>query len=149
MIRRNTVGDRWPESLLKAIRDAFRHLANGITRNAVLGKVHRLGLSAGSSGRPPKRPAVRPTTPRVARTRSQVIRLVDAPPKAAIEHGLVTLLSVRRCQCRWPFGEPGAAEFSLCGRPVQRGAFCAPHAAIAYRPTRETRQSLERLARID
>ena len=97
-----------------------RDLANGITRSAVLGKVHRMGLSAGRSGRPPKRPAAGPKPPRLAPARSLADRPIDARPVVASEHGLATVLSVRRCQCRWPFGEPGAADFSLCGQPVTR-----------------------------
>ena len=126
-----------------------RDLANGITRSAVLGKVHRMGLSAGRPGRPPKRPGTGPKPPRLAPTGSLAARPIDARPVAATEHGLVTVLSVRRCQCRWPFGEPGAADFSLCGQPVTRGAFCALHAAIAYRPAADTPRTLDRLALLD
>ena len=124
-------------------------LANGITRSAVLGKVHRMGLSAGHPGRPPKRPGTGPKPPRLAPTGSLAARPIDARPVAATEHGLVTVLSVRRCQCRWPFGEPGAADFSLCGQPVTRGAFCALHAAIAYRPAADTPRTIDRLARLN
>ncbi|AQR60580.1 hypothetical protein BZG35_02125 [Brevundimonas sp. LM2] len=123
-----------------------RDLANGITRSAVLGKVHRMGLSAGRSGRPPKRPEAGPKPSRLAPTRSLADRPIDARPVVATEHGLATVLSVRRCQCRWPFGEPGAADFSLCGQPVTRGAFCASHAAVAYRPAADTPRALDRLA---
>ena len=125
-----------------------RDLANGITRSAVLGKVHRMGLSAGRSGRPPKRPATSPKPPRLAPAKSLAPRPMDALLEVATEHGLATILSVRRCQCRWPFGEPGGADFSLCGRPITRGAFCASHAAVAYRPAADTPRSLDRLARL-
>jgi GcrA cell cycle regulator len=124
-----------------------RDLANGITRSAVLGKVHRMGLSAGRSGRPPKRPIVSPSPKRVGSAKPQPAPPTHAPP-VATEHGLTDVLSVRRCQCRWPFGEPGAADFSLCGRPVTRGAFCASHAAVAYRPAADTPRTLDRLARL-
>ena len=126
-----------------------RDLANGITRSAVLGKVHRMGLSAGRSGRPPKRPEAGPKPSRLAPTRSLADRPIDARPVVATEHGLATVLSVRRCQCRWPFGAPGAADFSLCGQPVTRGAFCASHAAVAYRPAADTPRTLDRLARLN
>ncbi|MCG2662699.1 GcrA family cell cycle regulator [Brevundimonas sp.] len=124
-------------------------LANGITRSAVLGKVHRMGLSAGRSGRPAKRPGPGPKPSRLAPTRSLPARPLDARPVVATEHGLATVLSVRRCQCRWPFGEPGAADFTLCGQPVMRGAFCALHAAIAYRPAADTPCPLDQLARLN
>jgi len=126
-----------------------RDLANGITRSAVLGKVHRMGLSAGRPGRQAARPAASPKPPRLAPPRQCAPRPIAAPPEVAMARGLATLVSVRRCECRWPLGEPGAADFSLCGQPVSRGAFCASHAAVAYRPARDTPRTLDRLARLD
>jgi hypothetical protein len=38
--------------------------------------------------------------------------------------------------------------FSLCGRRGLAGAYCGPHAEIAYRAARDTPQGLERLARL-
>jgi GcrA cell cycle regulator len=126
-----------------------RDLANGITRSAVLGKVHRLGLSAGRAGRPPKRAAVSPRPPRPAPSRARPDTPILCSPPAPVQSGLVNVLSVRRYECRWPFGEPGTAEFSLCGRPIIRGAFCGSHAALAYRPAPETSRTLDRLARLE
>jgi GcrA cell cycle regulator len=48
---------------------------------------------------------------------------------------LTDVVSVGRRDCRWPIGDPKAAGFSLCGRPAVRGAYCAPHGALAYRDT--------------
>jgi len=122
-----------------------RDLGDGVTRSAVLGKVHRLGLSV---GRPGRRASIiaRPSSPRACRAQPDVPAAAAGGAGRAPEHGQATLLSVRRCQCRWPFGDPKAEDFSLCGRPVARGAFCGPHAAIAYRPVRQTPESLETLA---
>ena len=122
-----------------------RDLANGITRSAVLGKVYRMGLSAERTASPP-RPG-RP--PRAARAPSE--RPAPAPrssvePEPSEEIGIATLLSVRRLECRWPLGDPREPAFALCGRGVARGAYCAWHAEIAYRPVRETPQALARLA---
>ena len=123
-----------------------RDLANGISRSAVLGKVHRMGLSSGravakaKSDVHAKAAPTRPAAPAPASFAEPV------PPP---EMGITTLLSVRRCECRWPFGEPGSVAFSLCGRRVARGACCGPHAKIAYRPARETAATLERLARLN
>jgi GcrA cell cycle regulator len=136
-----------------------KDLANGISRNAVLGKVYRMGLSAGRVAAPPKaRPGVSPpSTSRVAIPAAPIIAapaLGETPPGANLpvdrpqppETGRASLLSVRRHECRWPLGEPGSQAFSLCGQPAVRGAYCGPHARIAYRPTPETSRSLERLA---
>jgi len=50
-------------------------------------------------------------------------------------HGLADVVSVGRHDCRWPIGDPKATGFALCGRPAVRGAYCAPHGALAYRAT--------------
>ena len=118
----------WPEG--RSAEAIARELGGGLTRNAVLGKVARLGLSEHRPGgrRPPEdrnRPPLEP------------------PP-----NGVATILSVRRLDCRWPYGDPGAVDFSLCGRPSERGAFCAAHAAIAYRPAPLSVEELMRLASV-
>lgn len=103
-------------------------LGGSLTRNAVLGKVSRLGLSEGRTGGRPRRKAAHQKAP-------------EPPPE-----GVATILSVQRTDCRWPYGAPGDAAFSLCGRPVARGAFCAAHAAVAYRPVPMSVEGLMRLA---
>lgn len=123
-------------------------LDHGITRSAVLGKVHRLGLSAGRLGRRASA-APRPSPPRGRRAPPAATAPAVVEPAGTPEHGQATLLSVRRCECRWPYGDPKARDFSLCGRPVARGAFCGPHASLAYRPVRQTPESLATLARLD
>lgn len=131
-----------------------RALANGITRNAVLGKVHRMGLSAGRSGgstRAPTTPGPRPSPTPSDRPVARVSKGALPTGLAAAtvpESGRATLQSVGRHDCRWPLGDPGAPGFTLCGDQVCRGAYCGPHAEIAYRPARDTPQSLERLARL-
>ena len=122
-----------------------RELGAGLTRSAVLGKVHRMSLSAGRP-RPRGASAVVRSPPRDRRPPSPPVSEALAGPAPVPDQGRTTLLSVRRCECRWPYGDPRAEGFSLCGRPVARGAFCGPHAAVAYRPGRQTPESLEALA---
>jgi GcrA cell cycle regulator len=133
------------ETLSKLWRDGAsasqiaRNLGGGITRNAVIGKVHRLGLSGRAAphvpgaGRADQRRERRGRLPR----RPAPLRLA-APPKPQVaplpEAGLASVVSVRRGQCRWPIGEPQDDDFCLCGRPAVRGAYCAPHGALAYKP---------------
>lgn len=92
-----------------------RDLGGGLTRHAVLGQVRRLGLSTGDPRREGRRP--------------RQAKVVPVAPAS----GSATILSVRRADCRWPYGDPAEPSFSLCGCPVERGSFCAAHAAIAYR----------------
>lgn len=124
-----------------------RDLGHGITRSAVLGKVYRLGLSAGRATVPAKAPP----RPASALPRRDAVSVMHAKLglKGAWESGSATVQSVGRHQCRWPLGDPADAEFSLCGRPVSRGVYCGPHGEIAYRPVRETAKALERLARLN
>lgn len=137
----------WREG--KTADQVARDLGSGISRCAVLGKVHRMGLSNGRSRR-----SVQPPPARAKAVKARPIRPLDitsaAPPLAsAAQPGLATLLSVGRFQCRWPMEAPGAPVLSVCGRPVERGSFCGPHAQVAYRPARDTAHGLERLARLD
>lgn len=124
--RINLLKRLWPEG--RSAETIALELGGGLTRNAVLGKVARLGLSEAHTGARPQREATH--------------RLAPEPPP----DGVATLLSVKRADCRWPYGEPGDAAFRLCGRPSERGAFCAAHAAIAYRPAPLSVEGLLRLA---
>ncbi|MBX9616512.1 MAG: GcrA family cell cycle regulator [Caulobacteraceae bacterium] len=103
----------WPQG--RSADWIARELGGGLTRNAVLGQVRRLGLSSVAGNRAP-----RPSRQEV-------------PALVAPAAGSATILSVRRTDCRWPYGDPAEKSFSLCGSPVRRGAFCAAHAALAYR----------------
>ena len=122
----------------------------GVTRNAVIGKIHRLGLSP---GRPPGGSA-RSCPPRAHRPRGggqrRVLQLLFANGAPAI--GAVTqaaqiavqsaqpcsLLDLTQGKCRWPLskgnGDCGAADFIFCANEAIAGlSYCAGHARLAYR----------------
>lgn len=116
----------------------------GVTRNAVIGKIHRLGLSP---GRPAASPA-RSCPPRARRPRTspqrQFLRLVfaHAPGLAGEEAAPPAVENMRRCslielapgKCRWPVGDPCAADFAYCGNDAVTGfSYCPGHARMAYR----------------
>jgi GcrA cell cycle regulator len=111
----------------------------GVTRNAVLGKIHRLGLSKPRASRLPvaRSPAPRPRRPARARALAPsssppaIVRPAAAPE---IGPGLVAHLEdLPRRACHWPLGDPQAPDFAFCGRRVETGPYCPAHAAIAYR----------------
>lgn len=115
-----------------------RALAGGVSRNAVIGKVHRLGLSGRAR---PSAPVLRAGPE--SRPRRALGRIASGPPprtldrlaaKPSPEVGTATILTIRRDQCRWPIGASRAGSFSLCGGARVRGAYCAEHAELAYRP---------------
>jgi GcrA cell cycle regulator len=117
----------------------------GVTRNAVIGKVHRLGLSGRAEPLAPTRPA-RITTPRVRvragplpapKSRSTPLpHLVEPAPEGP---GLVTSMAALGTHvCKWPIGDPKADDFTFCGRGAE-GPYCRDHAAVAYQPGKVVR----------
>ena len=118
-----------------------------VTRNAVIGKVHRMGLCGRATphvpgaGRPDQR---RERRGRIPPKKARRLPRPAHPPLTAPDTGLASVVSVRLGQCRWPIGEPQDEAFCLCGRPRERGAYCAPHGALAYRAT--ARSHLVKLA---
>ncbi len=156
------------ESLTKLWRDGLsasqiaRQLG-GVTRNAVIGKVHRLGLSGRAApSRPcraasttpraaradrPMRPRVRPVAPpRAPRTAQTPQAPVEAEPEGP---GLVaSMTGLAAHLCKWPIGDPKAAEFSFCGRlAAGDGPYCLGHRAAAYRPGKAAPLSRDPLVR--
>lgn len=120
-----------------------------VSRSAVLGKVHRLKLSSARAG-PVRIAGPRAASPKPLCTPS----LTSATPRRAARCegvsapacGTATILTVGRCDCRFPYGDPKESAFRLCGRPAERGAFCVAHAAIAYRGGPQTPDILLHLA---
>lgn len=123
-----------------------RDLAHGITRSAVLGKVHRMGLSAGRTSSPTrKRQESGPGPATAARERIEAAAL-DQGRDVAPDVARASVLTVRRQECRWPIGDPRSPGFGLCGRARERGAYCHAHAGLAYRPVPGQSDNLEALA---
>lgn len=121
----------------------------GVTRNAVIGKVHRLGLSGRAAPSQPSRPAYRPTPrPRAAVTSSPAPRREPIARPAALPvaqsapasmpdlPGTATVLTLGAHMCKWPIGDPGSDGFSFCGRRAagEGGVYCVEHARVAYQP---------------
>lgn len=114
----------------------------GVTRNAVLGKLHRLGrLGRGrptTSVRPAK--AKRPPAPSERRSQaaggSRRPSPEPAPPSWAGE--VAQAEALQAWHCRWPIGDPRQPGFAFCGRRVAARPYCEAHRAIAYR-SRATR----------
>lgn len=129
----------------------------GPSRNAVIGKLHRLGLT----GR------VRPITleQRLAKERARDAARVDqkreqrarraqqrpsVPPRRpppliepdveipdeAVHTGLAcTLTELVWQSCRWPLGDPSSPDFRFCGATRDgECSYCARHRRMAYQP---------------
>lgn len=145
-----------------------------VSRNAVIGKVHRLGLSGRAKHQPqpniptgtqkprkPHSPAVEfrnPVTiatgvPTITREAEAVAAPAateeDLSPVLAQFPGAITLMTLTDTTCRWPVGEPSKADFHFCGSRSTPGLpYCGHHARIAYQPVRADRRHDLRLAYI-
>jgi GcrA cell cycle regulator len=128
----------------------------GVTRNAVIGKVHRLGLSGRAAPSKPARPvfkAPRPARPAAAapaaprRMAEPVAREAAAPAPATpvryVEEapGSATVLTLGAHMCKWPIGDPSSEGFTFCGRRQDEGPYCVEHARIAYQPAQTKKKS--------
>ena len=122
----------------------------GVTRNAVIGKVHRLGLSGRAAPSQPQRPvfrAPRPARPAVAAPPRRMEPTVQAsiPQPVALrpeEPGTATVLTLGAHMCKWPIGDPSSDEFTFCGRRMDAdGPYCVEHARVAYQPQQKKARS--------
>lgn len=132
----------------------------GVTRNAVIGKVHRLGLAgrvkvaedASSAAKPVEAEKAVEAAP----TPEPVIAVAhrpapEFPPVVARQTAVepvsipvsqrVTIMDLRESMCRWPLGDPTTPEFRFCGaRSITGLPYCTHHAEIAYQPAAERKR---------
>lgn len=107
----------------------------GCTRNAVIGKAHRLGLEARVS--PIKNISSGRTFERRRRAKARVDVLTVIPPMFNDELPKAVNLPIVGEQgadaCQWPHGDPGASNFGFCGaKPATGRPYCAEHVERAY-----------------
>jgi GcrA cell cycle regulator len=114
----------------------------GVTRNAIIGKIHRLGIGPGrGAGAPVRRRTVGASQPRTTSPRRalRLLRTHTEPAEAAAPEAIDTaqrcsLLDLAQGKCRWPISDPGKADFAFCGNTALAGeSYCAGHARLAYR----------------
>lgn len=135
----------------------------GVTRNAVIGKVHRLGLSGRGKtstttrARTPRAASVPPRAKRVANGGVVGATALKVAPEASPEvvplpkiefeelvipiHERKTIMELTESTCRWPIGDPLTGDFYYCGRNCgEDGPYCSHHAKIAYQPVTERKR---------
>jgi len=125
----------------------------GVTRNAVIGKVHRLGLAGRATpSRPAKRPrpvqarprlattAPAPQRPRMAPAPSHLMLVPALEPVRNEDGAVTTVLTLNDRVCKWPIGDPSEADFAFCGRGVHDGPYCVSHARLAFQPQQPRRK---------
>ena len=149
----------WAEGLSTA--EIGRRL--GVSKNAVVGKAHRLALaprpspihrSAAPAMAPaaPRR-ALGPTLPPLAQ---QAVHTPPAPAEPPIARSAPMLRAVavslprnggRISACCWPIGEPGTSGFHFCGcQAIQGKPYCGDHAQLAYVKVRDRREEAREIA---
>jgi GcrA cell cycle regulator len=130
-----------------------------VTRNAVIGKVHRLGLSgrakspatAAPRQRKPARPAqhmMRVTRPvsRGNTALAQVFEVEMETDPVTFDNVVpmsqrLSLLELNEATCHWPVGDPSSADFFFCGGKALGGLpYCAQHSRVAYQPAADRRR---------
>ncbi len=142
----------------------------GVSRNAVIGKVHRLKLSSRGRAAPaPTRqkkaaaqgaaPAAKTVT-RAAAQRHATVSIgatalqtqFEAEPVARVyvrpvENVVVPisrrlqLVELTERTCKWPNGDPLAEDFHFCGNEApETGPYCSYHSRIAFQPASERRR---------
>lgn len=118
-----------------------------VTRNSVIGKAHRLGLSGRVVGKKPGGETRRANGIGAA---VQKIRAAKAKPPAPISTAPkvkpepfvpvvctevaplnISMMDLTEETCRWPEGE---ADFTFCGHRATHGPYCGNHAKIAFVP---------------
>lgn len=160
----------WTDSRVEMLKRLWRQgqsasqiaqALGGITRNAVIGKAHRLGLGgrqASATAVAPRlladertqtktaasvaREALKPKTDKApalaARSTAPAPALARPaaapaanPTAAALKANLAFSNTYRTCQ--WPVGDPKTADFHFCGAESEAGRpYCTEHCAVAY-----------------
>lgn len=137
-----------------------------VTRNAVIGRLLRMGLTRADKQQPAKRarrvsPYAPAARPRAAQPLSRAAIAASSPDQAdALEDelaagerelalaapliGAITVLDLNDSRCRWPRDVPsGVFSWTFCGaRPEAGTPYCSFHARIAYQapqPRRDQR----------
>ena len=84
----------------------------GVTRNAVIGKAHRLNLQRGAE---------------------EVEPIPKPPPPVPEVPIFAPMPEAKSWMCRWPLEDPGRFGLHICGKTSQPGRYyCAEHLTAAY-----------------
>lgn len=127
-----------------------------VTRNAVIGKVHRLGLSGRATPARVSTARVATSTTRARTTQPSVAgaqiaynaddALQEIEPNPVPEPILsaeerTSVLNLTEHTCKWPIGDPGTKNFYFCGARSKVGnPYCETHVAQAYQPADRRRK---------
>jgi len=115
----------------------------GESRNAVIGKANRLGLSrfkSATTAQLKQTGALNLSRPRIVTQHRTLLGFCATPQLAFAEvpgdnANHCSLFELQQWHCRWPIGDPTVKSFGFCGNtPINGLPYCAAHARMAYRP---------------
>jgi len=130
----------------------------GVTRNAVIGKVHRLGLSGRATPAKPQRGRTYDAPKEEAKpgltAHPEPAPAISEPefttPLVLSTGDRTTVATLKNNMCKWPVGDPASDEFHFCGQSTSTGkSYCPYHAHMAFQPSHrkpERRPELPRIA---
>ena len=123
-------------------------MLGGTTRNAVIGKAHRLKLAGRVQSKKTERPKKQTLTPQskeeryISRRSKFKSLLLDKNfepenPKKLEELG--------DKNCRWPIGHPDEENFYFCGRsPIEGFSYCKLHVLYAFQPKNQKEELIDK-----
>lgn len=131
---RSEVKEMWRTQSAQQIATALQQRGYPFSRNAIVGLVHRAGLTIEQKTEAKSRRS--PTTPRERRV-PPVLRLVGASKCAVwIEPASVDIIprnlvldDLGKNECRYPYG---GGPFLFCGHSTDGGSYCAGHKVLCY-----------------
>ena len=156
----SAINDIWPQEKIDALREHWISgipaseigAQMGISKNAVLGKVHKLKLTPRLLGGPRSNVKSRADKPNGNKGKPKAAAIVHklvtraerkppTPPESFdMEDGegvdvtaLVGIMDLTANTCRWPHGDPLLPGFGYCGKYTDAGPYCADHAKRATR----------------
>ena len=136
----------------------------GATRNAVIGKVHRLGLSGRGKApvqakprrtrqaRAPRRTVVQATTvgnvalkqvfeEEMEPNQLPQVQTANVAPFVIPLEQRRSILTLSEQTCKWPIGHPGSDDFYFCGAKCDVSTpYCEAHSRLAYQPAVDRRR---------
>ena len=110
-----------------------------VTRNAVIGKAHRLGLSGRMASKSSNNGISIIRKKRLNLAKSQ--KVIDISPVIDEPMNPTSFQDIKDGLCRWPLGEPEESDFMFCGRNTKEGVvYCQSHHKQAYQPLSKVRE---------
>ena len=124
-------------------------ILGGTTRNAVIGKAHRLKLAARASSKGSK--VLKKETSNVHQDKSEKYVTRKAKFKSLLldknfePENPKSLEQLDDKNCRWPIGHPNEKNFYFCGRtPVEGFSYCKLHVLYAFQPKNQKEELIDK-----